>query len=330
MGPKFTEDPLLMLARVAIENAEKETKKVSFISEGLMTLWPKKKRRSSVLRNKKGDKNLFPDHEKEWLQTFSIIWEENNFKNCFDHEKKEWVVLKKQELSIMEEMEAIAEKSFKNKILDQTGLEKTQSLENKVPITLENDLAPENKKRKYCNNNDNVIMRRKQASDVLDGPQPPPEVPEEFKKVIYEKTGLNTISDAKLVVQKKLEDSDCNEGQNRLSIPKGNLWKHFYEDVEKGEKNQMVNIIDPSLKHYEIKLSNWKPFYAMNGDSWKKIKLTNNLEPGMIMQLWGFRVNNELWFALVNLTSPLENVGIEEAEKGSDHGGSGAACGSSE
>ncbi|GAA0148203.1 hypothetical protein LIER_36670 [Lithospermum erythrorhizon] len=229
----------------------------------------------------------------------------------------------------MGEGETIAEKGFKNKILDQTGLQKTHSLENKVPITLENDLAPENKKRKYCNNDDNVIKRRKQASDVLDLPNPPPELPEEFKKVIYKKTGLN-ISDEKLVVQKKLEDSDCKDGQNRLSIPKGNLWKLFYEDVEKGEKNQMVNIIDPSLKHYEIKLSNWKPFYALNGDSWKKIKLTNNLEPGMIMQLWGFRVNNELWFALVNLTSPIQNVGIEEAEKGSDHGGSGATCGSSE
>ncbi|KAG9146552.1 hypothetical protein Leryth_020439 [Lithospermum erythrorhizon] len=74
--------------------------------------------------------------------------------------------------------------------------------------------------------------------------------------------------------------SDCKDGQNRFSIPKGNLRNQFLEDVEKVEKNQMVNIIDPSLKHYEIKLSNWKPFYALNGDSWKKIKLTNNLEPG--------------------------------------------------
>ncbi|GAA0148204.1 hypothetical protein LIER_36671 [Lithospermum erythrorhizon] len=211
---------------------------------------------------------------------------------------------------------AIAEKGFKNKILDQTGLQKIQSSEKKVPRIWDNNFVLENNR----NNGDNIIKRRK-ISDVLDGPNPPPELPEEFKKKISELAGGNILSDENLVVQKKLEKSDCKDGQNRFSIPKGNLRNQFLEDVEKVEKNQMVNIIDPSLKHYEIKLSNWKPFYALNGDSWKKIKLTNNLESGMIMQLWGFRLNNELWFALVNLTSPIQNVRMEEVEKGSDHGG---------
>ncbi|GAA0172060.1 hypothetical protein LIER_41271 [Lithospermum erythrorhizon] len=310
MGRKWTDEelPLLILATVAIKEEEKEAKKLScsFISEGLVSFWPKKKR--SVLANKKGEKTPSDHAEKEVLK-LSIIWEEPSFKNPCDHADKE---------------------AFKNKIFEEKGLEKTENLEKKVPRILENDLVPENKKMKNSNNNDGNVKKRKRTSGVLEGSNPPPTIPEEFKKIISKVAPGKNISEVKLVVQKKLEDTDCDGGQNRFSIPKDKLREHFLEDVENGERYQMVHIIDPSLNHYDIKLSMWKPFYALNGDSWKMIKKTNNLEPGMIMQLWGFRVNNELWFALVNLTTPIENVGMEEAEKGNDNGGSSVTGGSSE
>ncbi|KAG8386445.1 hypothetical protein BUALT_Bualt03G0149500 [Buddleja alternifolia] len=78
---------------------------------------------------------------------------------------------------------------------------------------------------------------------------------------------------------------------------------------EKGKNSKKVKIIEPSLEVVDVKLARWdmekvdgktSSSYALNG-TWSQIKERNELTLGMVVQLWAFRIEDELYFALVTL-----------------------------
>ncbi|CAI9107263.1 OLC1v1006581C1 [Oldenlandia corymbosa var. corymbosa] len=137
---------------------------------------------------------------------------------------------------------------------------------------------------------------------------------EEFMAKIRRKArdqGVDNDDDLKLtpLIQKALTMSDIERQQNRLLVPKSRVeGKEFLTEVEKtylSEKNYLtVPIIEPSGKVANITLRNWmvgaKPTYILNGD-WKHVVDKNKLREGLKVQLWSFRIQGILNFALIVL-----------------------------
>ncbi|KAL1556632.1 B3 domain-containing protein-like protein [Salvia divinorum] len=158
-------------------------------------------------------------------------------------------------------------------------------------------------------------------------PLPPiaeqPPLPAEFHTAIVEialaKNAAPTV--AKLVIQKELYDTDLSSGHNRLSIPFSKIENDFLTDEEKqhllgkgenGKKRFLeVRIVQPSLVSEEtVKLCRWdmpkkngktSSTYVIRGN-WTAIVKNNKLKLGATVQLWCFRVDRELCFALVRVS----------------------------
>ncbi|EYU26006.1 hypothetical protein MIMGU_mgv1a022380mg, partial [Erythranthe guttata] len=163
---------------------------------------------------------------------------------------------------------------------------------------------------------------------IGNGPPTPPPLPEEFKKTIQEiGSGKNISEEAemKLVIQKGLFETDLAAGNNRLSIPFTRVRDHGFLTEEEARflttrdrNNKMkfkdVTIIEPSLRREKVKLSRWDmkkgngkntcSSYVING-KWRHIVERNRLEPGDVVQLWSFRIDQELHFALVKLPDSI-------------------------
>lgn len=131
-------------------------------------------------------------------------------------------------------------------------------------------------------------------------------MPSDLKTLILEtKRGR----ELKLVVQKKLTKSDIRTDFGRFLIPRGQTVHPFLEESEtemlKTEFIE-VNIIEPNNNWREsrIKLRRWEmknEVYVLNGH-WNSLVMENGLAPGMLIQLWSFRVDDKLSFAMVNLS----------------------------
>ncbi|CAK9157858.1 unnamed protein product [Ilex paraguariensis] len=148
------------------------------------------------------------------------------------------------------------------------------------------------------------------------GPNPPPPLPIEFRERICEMGGSE--KDAVLVIQKPLFSTDTSSGHNRFSIPLRQVRSEFLDDSEKNYlKNHNgkavaameVTLISPTLEKWKVGFRRWEmkketgktsSCYVINS-TWRMIQKKNGLKPGMVMQLWAFRVNGELCFALVKL-----------------------------
>ncbi|XP_057440770.1 uncharacterized protein LOC130732800 [Lotus japonicus] len=138
-----------------------------------------------------------------------------------------------------------------------------------------------------------------------------PVLPIEVQEKIQELGG----SEVKLVIQKKLHKSDVNAGHNRFSIPSQQILARDFltqEEVtllngrEGGKPAGLtVNVLDPSLELWEgLRLKKWEmtssPTYNIIG-GWMKVVKNSGLEPEDVVQLWSFRSNGQLNFALVKL-----------------------------
>ncbi|KAM1636460.1 hypothetical protein ACFX1X_014619 [Malus domestica] len=158
------------------------------------------------------------------------------------------------------------------------------------------------KKRVYTKNN--------KASYLC----PPPDLPEEYKKLIIGKMNGTELT---LLIQKKLYPTDVNPNHNRLSLPPLQVLSgSFLTSNEIETLNQksrdlgFLNIpfIDPRLKLKEkkgINLSLWtlsksdRKSYALK-TSWGKVVKKNKLVAGDVIQVWSFRANgNQLHLAIV-------------------------------
>ncbi|GFZ16723.1 hypothetical protein Acr_25g0011320 [Actinidia rufa] len=154
---------------------------------------------------------------------------------------------------------------------------------------------------------------------LLEDPAPAPQLPAHFRANIE---GLNG-SEIVLVFQKKLFDSDVSKGQCRLLMPHKQIKTHGFLTPEErdslnkiGERIQHkeVRLIDPSCqKEWVVSLKIWEMGKSNNhhvnymyslGKNWYKIVQSNGLKTGMIVQLWAFRVESNLRFALVKVGTP--------------------------
>ena len=131
-------------------------------------------------------------------------------------------------------------------------------------------------------------------------------------------------SDMKLVIQKTLYASDLKRSQNRLNMPFTLVQTHdFLTPEEKkviGIKTEMkVQIMGPNLQMQEKPLSlkiwsmsrsgnyvltsNWCEFVEEN---------KNVLKENTTIQVWSFRKDEKLCFAVICVDKPVENTTLVE------------------
>nr|GMC95740.1 cycloartenol synthase [Ipomoea batatas] len=80
----------------------------------------------------------------------------------------------------------------------------------------------------------NNSKKRKRGSSRMpnNGPEPPPGLPVEFRNFILQLAGNRAIRVEKLVIQKKLTNTDVNSTWNRLSIPARLVREEFVTEEE--------------------------------------------------------------------------------------------------
>lgn len=150
-------------------------------------------------------------------------------------------------------------------------------------------------------------------------------MPEKLKQLIVETKGG---TDLKLVIQKTLTLTDTERNQNRLLIPINQILNKFLteneekylmkDDDDNNNKKRNLNainakIIEPkdiyswtsiNFKRWEMKKKNGATTtcsYVLN-KTWYKMLKRNGLKVGETVQLWAFRINGDLNFALVNVS----------------------------
>ncbi|KAL1553870.1 B3 domain-containing protein-like protein [Salvia divinorum] len=145
-------------------------------------------------------------------------------------------------------------------------------------------------------------------------------LPEKFKNVIEEMARGKELTPATLVIQKGLCGSDVSREESRLSIPTSRISDDFLTEEERqrvgSKKNNCIDvrIVEPSgavvtakFCRRDVKKSGAKKVtsscYKIKGRKWIEIVARNNLELATVVQLWCFRVDRELCFALVPLPS---------------------------
>ncbi|XP_058746736.1 B3 domain-containing protein At2g32645-like [Vicia villosa] len=164
----------------------------------------------------------------------------------------------------------------------------------------------------------NAKSRKTSKKQKNDAEEEKPDLPLAFKEMIEHMEGR----DVKLVIQKQLTKSDLTQNNGRLSIPKARVIESFlttyeksyldYERNRKGEKkdkipSMIVSMLDPNLNLWEdLCLKKWKmettEIYniacgwndLVKDNKWKK-------DQKIKVQLWSFRRNFKLHFALVKL-----------------------------
>ncbi|XVF71354.1 hypothetical protein PTKIN_Ptkin12aG0030300 [Pterospermum kingtungense] len=135
-------------------------------------------------------------------------------------------------------------------------------------------------------------------------PQQQPDLPERLKKMIKDMGG----TDVKLIIQKPLYRTDLSMSHGRLSIPINQVQVEFLTPEEKilvNDKNSegiKVSVIDPSLKTRRLFFRRWYmrscSVYALRTE-WKSVLRDNDLKVNDVIQVWSFRVESKLCFALV-------------------------------
>ncbi|XP_059434080.1 B3 domain-containing protein At2g31420-like [Corylus avellana] len=164
-------------------------------------------------------------------------------------------------------------------------------------------------------------------------PNPPPDLPEEFRNRIEAMGGRQVV----LVIQKALYDTDLKKNNSRLSIPLRQIEGDFLRDDEREsliQQNEMkVSFIEPSHKVNNMILRQWD----MRKDSgktcsqyvlrtfWNEVSQENGLGLKDVVQVWSFRVDNEqkLCLALVVVSRCGGNEGESSSHEARDGEGVG-------
>ncbi|CAN1168310.1 B3 domain-containing protein At2g31420 [Linum perenne] len=146
-------------------------------------------------------------------------------------------------------------------------------------------------------------------------------IPDSFRKCIE---GELQGKEIKLLIEKRLYDSDLKPNEGRMSIPNTKMCKEVLtpEEVEwlktaRGKKNEVLGMelkmVDPQLKVRKIMLKHWNlkkengkvgSMYVLS-KYWNEVVKELGLQKEEVVQLWGFRmgeeVPGELGLALVRL-----------------------------
>ncbi|KAK8699251.1 hypothetical protein V6N13_115342 [Hibiscus sabdariffa] len=134
-------------------------------------------------------------------------------------------------------------------------------------------------------------------------PIPTPDLPDRFKRHISENMGG---SGPVLVIQKALFFSDVNPTASRLSVPFSQVKTHDFlksteADALANQSPMEVCLLGPSMEKTTMTLNRWEmgktSLYVMT-ESWNSVVKSNKLKKGDVVQLWSFRVNAKLCFAL--------------------------------
>ncbi|KAE8690823.1 SET domain protein 16 isoform 1 [Hibiscus syriacus] len=145
--------------------------------------------------------------------------------------------------------------------------------------------------------------RKKQKPQSL---IPTPDMPDRFKRYILEDMGGSGLV---LVIQKTLFFSDVNHTASRFSVPFSQVKSHdFLTKIEADglahKKPMQVCFLDPSMEKTTMTFNRWdmgkNSLYVMIG-SWNSVVESNKLKKDEIVQLWSFRMNSQLCFALVRV-----------------------------
>ncbi|KAE8690822.1 SET domain protein 16 isoform 1 [Hibiscus syriacus] len=135
---------------------------------------------------------------------------------------------------------------------------------------------------------------------------PTPDMPDTFKRYILEDMGGSGLV---LVIQKTLFFSDVNHTASRFSVPFSQVKSHdFLTTIEADDlahkKPMQVCFLDPSMEKTTMTFNRWdmgkNSLYVMI-ESWNSVVKSNKLKKDEIVQLWSFRMNSELCFALVRV-----------------------------
>ena len=171
----------------------------------------------------------------------------------------------------------------------------------------------------------------------------PEEPPVELENKIREMGG----DDPKCVIQKYLSPSDVSRNNNRLSIPVNQV---LYPDFLRGDEKEKVKVrvennkkkrkkkqtkieginvelvVDQSFSTYHLCLKQWDmstPTYNLvngrNNNGWyKNVVQENKLNASDLIQLWSFRVESQLLFALVKIAPTEEERMMANTGGGED------------
>ncbi|KAH7845773.1 hypothetical protein Vadar_005866 [Vaccinium darrowii] len=175
-----------------------------------------------------------------------------------------------------------------------------------------------------CSNGENTKrMKKKKKKKKMDsGPDPPPDLPQNFREKIKQLNGC----DLNLVIQKRLTKSDVNDKKYRMSIPIRKLKYEFLRGEEKklldsreDKKIKVIEVelIEPScerlttlsLRKWEMKKKKGKTseiYNLVNKNWYNRVVVHNGLLEEMVVQLYAFRVEGKLHFALVK----VDDVGV--------------------
>ncbi|KAF7150150.1 hypothetical protein RHSIM_Rhsim02G0212100 [Rhododendron simsii] len=152
----------------------------------------------------------------------------------------------------------------------------------------------------------NMVQEKKKVNNVV-LPEIVPDLPAEFKERIRNLGG----TEATLVLQKELTPTDMSLGHRRLSLPWGKLKdKKFLDKVflatrrnGKDVAKMAARLIAENGMEHEIDIRRWnmsKGIYNVV-EGWNEVVDEHKLCEKLVVQLWSFRVEGNLWFALVKL-----------------------------
>ncbi|XVE85303.1 hypothetical protein DITRI_Ditri17bG0081000 [Diplodiscus trichospermus] len=226
----------------------------------------------------------------EKLQKQNLI-----IRNC-DHKKRFEFGYLKHFLYSAPQPEAISKE-------ESTSFKKGKSLNKNGGLKRKRKLVQEDEGREGMK----LKKRSKKERAVEAGPNPPPDLPENYKQHIVEKMGG---SDWVLVIQKQIFFSDVNPAASRFSMPFLHLKTHEFlsktevKDLEDNKAFKVCLLLEPSMKETQLKFKRWNMKTSSNyvlNDGWNSVVRNNGLEINDIVQLWSFRVESALHFALVKV-----------------------------
>lgn len=200
---------------------------------------------------------------------------------------------------------------------DNQAVTTTTPIPDYKPTSSKQRFYEDNKEQEEGKNKKNNRRVRVQADPIT------PKLPTEFEQKVK---GELKGSDVKLVIEKELSKTDMEKHQNRLLIPRAQANVEFLTEEEKATLNEKhgyhyigmevpmiywktkelmeAPLMEPRLDSSTIWLKNWKSGNKnalVLASPWTKIATENGLEIGNIIQLWSFRVKQELHMALVKL-----------------------------
>ncbi|GLU19013.1 hypothetical protein SLE2022_352830 [Rubroshorea leprosula] len=150
---------------------------------------------------------------------------------------------------------------------------------------------------------------------------PPPQgtpvpLPGEFREVMI-REGMT--EGPILLIQKRLTATDLKKAQNRMSMPVKQATVDFFkflkpseEAIVNSEAGMTVRLIEPSRDVSTVVFKRWKMekttgrtsyMYVFNGKGWGDVKNKNALRESEEVQVWAFRVGDQLAHALVRVPS---------------------------